>query len=125
MESLFGKVFFLFRDFIQKKLQQRCFLVNIAELLRIAIFTEHLWCLLEHRVIILKQVQVASADFLRCSFRKIFLNSWSIGGRISAETNGLSRVAPAMLLLSLSVMNNFLEILQEFKKNSFQYIKQL
>ena len=27
-----------------------------------------------------------------------------------------------MLLLSLSVMNNFLEILQEFKKNSFQYI---
>ena len=30
-----------------------------------------------------------------------------------------------MLLLSLSVMNNFLEILQEFKKNSFQYIKQL
>ena len=30
-----------------------------------------------------------------------------------------------MLLLSLSVMNNSLEILQEFKKNSFQYIKQL
>ena len=30
-----------------------------------------------------------------------------------------------MLLLSLSVMNNFLEILQEFQKNSFQYIKQL
>ena len=30
-----------------------------------------------------------------------------------------------MLLLSLSVMNNFLEILQDFKKNSFQYIKQL
>ena len=85
--------------------------MNNAALLRIAIFTEHLWCLLEHRVITLKQVQVASADFLGCSFRKIFLNSWSIGGRISAETNGLSRVAPAMLLLSLSVMNNFLEIL--------------
>ena len=37
----------------------------------------------------------------------------------------LSRFAPAKLLLSLSVMDNFLEILQEFKENSSQYKKQL
>ena len=37
----------------------------------------------------------------------------------------LSRVAPAALLLSLSVMENFQEILQEFKENSFKYKKQL
>ena len=37
----------------------------------------------------------------------------------------LSRVAPATLLLSLSVMENFLDILQEFKENNFKYKKQL
>ena len=36
----------------------------------------------------------------------------------------LSRVKPVTLLLSLSVMDNFLEILQELKKNGFQYNKQ-
>ena len=44
---------------------------------------------------------------------------------MSIEKSDLSRVAPATLLLSLSVMYNFLEILQKFKKNSFQYSKQL
>ena len=73
----------------------------------------------------MKQVQVASADFLKCSFRKIFLNFWSVGRRISTAENDLSRVSPATLLSSLSVIDNFLEILQEFKKNSFQYNKQL
>ena len=37
----------------------------------------------------------------------------------------LSRVALATLLLSLSVMDNFLVILQEFNENSFQYNKHL
>ena len=59
------------------------------------------------------------------SFRKIFPNSCSIGRRISTVEGDLSRFAPAKLLLSLSVMDNFLEILQEFKENSFQYKKQL
>ena len=35
------------------------------------------------------------------------------------ESN-LNRIAPATLLLSLSVMDNFLEILKEFKENTFQ-----
>ena len=112
-------------NFIQKRLQHRCFPVNIAEFLRVAIFIEHLWWLLECRVITSKQVQVASAVFLRCSFRKIFLNSWSIGSRISIAESDLSRLAPATLLLSLSEMDNFLEILQDFKKNSFKHNKQL
>ena len=34
--------------------------------------------------------------------------------------NDLSRVSLATLMLSFSVMDNFLEILQEFKENSFQ-----
>ena len=38
------------------------------------------------------------------------------------ESN-LNRIAPATLLLSLSVMDNLLEILKEFKENSFQYKK--
>ena len=112
-------------NFIQKRLQHRSFPVNIAEFLRVAIFIEHLWWLLECRVITSKQVQVASAVFLRCSFRKIFLNSWSIGSRISIAESDLSRLAPATLLLSLSEMDNFLEILQDFKKNSFKHNKQL
>ena len=41
---------------------------------------------------------VASAAFLRCPFRKIFLNFWSIGRRISTAVSDLSRVAPAALL---------------------------
>ena len=105
--------------FIQNRLQRRCFPVNFAEVLRIAIFIEHLWWLLECRVITMKQVQVASAAFLRRFFRKIFLNSWSIGRRISTAESDLSRVAPATLLLSLSVMDNFQEILQKFRKIVF------
>ena len=85
--------------------------MNIAEYSRIAIFIEHLWWLLEYRVITLKEVQVASAAFLRWFFRKIFLNSWSIGRRRSTAESDLSRVAPATLLVSFSVMDNFLEIL--------------
>ena len=112
-------------NFIKKRLQHRCFPVNIAEFLRIAIFIEHIWWLFERRVIILKQLQVASAAFLRCSFRKIFLNSWSIGRIISTVEGDLSWVAPATLLLALSVVDNFLKILQEFKQNSFQDKKQL
>ena len=65
------------------------------------------------RVITLKET-VASAAFLRCSFRKIFLNSWSIGRRISTAVSDLSRVAPAALLWSISVMDDFLQILQGF-----------
>ena len=107
MESLFGKVAgFQDFDFIQKRLQHSSFPVNIAEFLRTAIFIEHLWLLLACSVITLKQVQVASAAFLKCSFRKIFLNSWSIGRRISIAEIDLSRVALATLLLSLSVMDN-------------------
>ena len=93
--------------------------MNIAEFLRIAIFIEHLCWLLECRVITLKGVQVASAVFLRCFFRKIFLNSWSVGRRISTMESDLSRVAPATLLLSLSVVDNFLEILPKFRKIVF------
>ena len=37
----------------------------------------------------------------------------------------LSGVAPATLLKLLSVMDNFLEVFQEFNKNSFQYKKHL
>ena len=65
------------------------------------------------RVITLNQT-VASAVFLRCSFRKIFQNSWSIGRRTSTAVSDLSRVATAALLQSISVMDNFLQILQEF-----------
>ena len=93
--------------------------MNIAEFIRIAFFIEHLWWLLECRVITLKKVQVTSAVFLRCFFRKIFLNSWSIGRRISTMESDLSRVAPATLLLSLSVVDNFLEILPKFRKIVF------
>ena len=81
-------------NFTQKRLQHRCFSLNIAEFLRIAIFIENLLWLLECSVITLKQVQVASAVFLRCFFRKIFLNSWNIGRRISTVKSDVSRVAP-------------------------------
>ena len=67
----------------------------------------------------MKQVQVASAAFLKRFFKKISLNSWSIGRRISTVESDLSRVAPATLLLSLSIMDNFLEILQKFRKIVF------
>ena len=71
----------------------------------------------------MKQVQVASTAFLRRFFRKIFLNFWSIGRRISTAEIDLSMVAPAALLLSLSVMDNFLEILQKFRKIVFNIRK--
>ena len=54
----------------------------------------------------MKQVQVTSPDFLRHFFRKIFLNSWSIGIRISTAESDLSRGAPATLPLLLSIMDN-------------------
>ena len=37
----------------------------------------------------------------------------------------LSKIVPATLLKSLSVMDNLLEVLQEFNKSSFQYKKHL
>ena len=37
----------------------------------------------------------------------------------------LNKVVLATLLISLSVMGNFLEVFQEFNKNSFQYKKHL
>ena len=37
----------------------------------------------------------------------------------------LSKVLPATLLKSLSVMGNFLDVFPEFTKNSFQYKKHL
>ena len=84
--------------YIKKILQHRGFPVNIAEFLKIAIFLEHLWWLLECRVITLKQVQIATSAFLRCSFTKTFLNFWSIGRRVSIAESDLTRVAPAALL---------------------------
>ena len=112
-------------NFVKNRIQHMCFSVNIAKFLRITIFIEHRWWLLECRAIILKQVRLATGAFLRCSFRKVFLNSWSIGRRISTAKSDLSRVAPAALLQSISVMDNFLEVLQDFKENSFQYNKDL
>ena len=94
-------------NFIERH-QHRCFPVNIAEFLRIAIFTEHLCWPLECSAITSKRGQVASGVFLRCFFRKIYLNSWSIGRRISTAESYLRRVAPATLLLSLSGMDNLL-----------------
>ena len=44
----------------------------------------------------------------------VLLNFWSVGGRISTAESDLSRLARATLLLSLSVIDNFLEILQKF-----------
>ena len=93
--------------------------MNIAEFLRIAIFIEHRWWLLQYRVITLKQVHIATAAFLKYSFRKVFINSWSIGRIISTAESDFSKVARAALLQSVSVIDNFLEILQDFKKNSF------
>ena len=117
LESLFSKLY-------SKETPTQVLSCGYCEFLGIAIFMEHLWWLLECRVITVKRVLVASAVFLRCSFRKIFLYSWSIGRRISTAESDLNRVAPVTLLLTLSVMDNFLEILQEFKKNGFQYNKQ-
>ena len=114
LESLFSKLY-------SKETPTQLFSCGYCEFLRIAIFMKHLWWLLECRVITLKRVQVASAVFLRCSFRKIFLYFWSTEKRISTAESDLSRVKPVTLLLSLSVMDNFLEILQELKKNGFQY----
>ena len=93
METILSKVVGL-----KKRHQRRWFPVNIAEFLRIAIFIEHLWWLLECRVITLKQVQIATTAFLRCSFTKTFLNFWSIGRRVSIAESDLTRVAPAALL---------------------------
>ena len=46
LESLFSKVAGLKAcNFIKKRLQHRCFPVNIAKFLRAAIFIEHLRCL--------------------------------------------------------------------------------
>ena len=42
---------------------------------------------------------------------------------VSTAKSALSEVAPAALLYSLSFMGNFLEILQVFNQNSFQYKK--
>ena len=93
METILSKVVGL-----KKRHQRRWFPVNIAEFLRIAIFIEHLWWLLECRVITLKQVQIATTAFLTCSFRKAILNFWSIGRRVSIAESDLTRVAPAALL---------------------------
>ena len=101
METIFIKAAGLQTcNYIKQRLQHKCFSVNIAEFLRIAIFIEHLWWLLECRVEAgtLKQAQIATTALLRCSFTKTFLNFWSIGRRVSIAESDLTRVAPAALL---------------------------
>ena len=63
--------------------------------------------------------------FWRFSSRQLFQNSWNILRKIIAIESNLNNVAPATLLKPLSVMGNFLEVFQEFTKNSFQHKKHL
>ena len=58
------------------------FSLEYCKIFRNSYFVEHLWWLLKCRVMTLKQVNVASTVFLRSSFRKLFLNYWSVGTRI-------------------------------------------
>ena len=51
-------------------------------------------------------MEAAEAVFLRCSLRKLFLNSWSI---LNTDCD-LPKVVPATLLKSLYVMGIFLEV---------------
>ena len=64
-----------------------------CKIFRNSYFVEHLWWLLKCRFMTLKQIKVASTVFLRGSFRKLFLNYWSAGGRISTVESNLSKVA--------------------------------
>ena len=49
LESLFNRI----TTFIERRLQHRCFPVNITKFLRAGFFTEHFWCLfLEKKIII-------------------------------------------------------------------------
>ena len=43
--------------------------------------------------------------------------------KVTIGKNGLGKTAPAVLLKSLSVINNLLEIFQEINRNSFEYKK--
>ena len=70
-------------------------------------------------------MRTAEAAFWRVSSGKLFLNSWSILRKITTMESDLNKVVLATLLISLSVMGNFLEVFQEFNKNSFQYKKHL
>ena len=70
-------------------------------------------------------MRTAEAAFWRVSSGKLFLNSWSILRKITTMESDLDKVVLATLLISLSVMGNFLEVFQEFNKNSFQYKKHL
>ena len=57
MESLFNKVAGLHaRNFIKKRLQYRCFIVNIAKCLRTAFFIECLRWLLVETILICKKL---------------------------------------------------------------------
>ena len=70
-QSLFNKVLGLQScDFVKKRLQHRCFPVNIMEFLRTSFFIEHLWWLLLNflqNLLIISQ-QGFSQKFLRSHF---------------------------------------------------------
>ena len=70
-------------------------------------------------------MRTAEAAFWRVSSGKLFLNSWSILRKITTMESDLNKVVHATLLKSLSIMANFLEVFQDFNKNSFQYKKHL
>ena len=70
-------------------------------------------------------MRTAEAAFWRVSSGKLFLHSWSILRKIITMESDLNKVLLATLLKSLSEMGNFLEVFQEFNKNSFQYKKHL
>ena len=50
----------------------------------------------------------------------LFLNSLCILRKVSITKRDLSKITPAALVKSLSVTGDFLELLQEFNKNSFE-----
>ena len=88
------------------------FSLEYCKIFRNSYFVQHLWRLLKCRVMTLKRVKVASAVFLRGSFRKLFLNYWSAGRRISTVESNLSKVAQQGYRSHCCL----LEILQEFRK---------
>ena len=66
-------------------------------------------------------MRAAEAAFWRFSLGKLFPNSRNVLRKITTTKSDLNKVIPATFLKLLSVMINFLEILQEFSKNCFQY----
>ena len=119
-------------NFVKKKLEHRCFLVNIAKFLRTPFFIEHLWWLLLILVAIFKKKKKKKTDLqvtwklaiLQIVYKKtdeLYIEWQRVVQRVTRSDNEWHRVVQRMTTISTTSDNEWYSEWQPMKKTSNEW----